>query len=130
MRLAAGPRPLIYDANGRPAVRAWGGGEPAYYGSGTGRRAAYWRPGIESVNALLAGSLSTVRGRARDVFQKSPWAATAAACFVDSAIGTGLRPFPVITDRALRSEVIELFDHWSLNECDADGQATFYGLQE
>lgn len=129
--MKAAARPLIYDASGRPMVRGQGSfGEPSYYGAGYGRRAAYWRSGIDSVNALLAGSMSTVRGRARDIFQKSPWAATAAGCFVDSAIGTGLRPFPIIEDRILRSEVIDLFDYWSMNECDADGQSTFYGMQE
>jgi len=49
---------------------------------------------------------------------------------VDSAVGTGIRPFPVIKDSGLRRDVIELFEHWAMNEADADGLSTFYGQQE
>ena len=117
----------LYDHLGRPLrPRAL---ERAYSGAGSGRRSAHWNATNESINALLAGSLATLRGRARDVVRKSPWA-VGIERFVDSAIGTGIRPLPLITDAGLRRKIIEAFEHWAMNECDADGRASFYGLQE
>src|SRR5262245_6808672 len=74
--------------------------------------------------------MSNLRARARDIHRKSPWAATGLDRFCASAVGTGIRPLPLISDAGQRSDVIESFEHWAQNECDADGRASFYGLQE
>ena len=119
----------LYDHLGRE-VRSNSAGSQGYWGAGTGRRAAHWYPTNESINALMASSMSMLRARARDIVRKSPWASVAIERFVDSSIGTGVRPLPMIDDATLRHEIIESFEHWAMNEADADGRSTFYGLQE
>lgn len=117
----------LYDHRGRK-LRATGAG--AYWGSGTGRRAAHWYPSSESINSILANNMSSLRARARDMMRKSPWASTALDRFTDSAVGTGIRPLPLIQDAGQRGEVIDSFEHWAEQEADADGRTSFYGLQE
>ena len=131
MRAVVARKSRLVDYLGRPVwsqlrPRAL---EQAYTGAGLGRRSAHWNATTESINSILAGSLQTLRGRARDVVRKSPWA-VGIDRFIDSAVGTGIRPLPLVSDAGLRRQIIEAFEHWAMNECDADGRSSFYGLQE
>lgn len=93
-----------------------------YDGAKTGRRTSGWTAPSTSANAEIAPSLSKLRDRSRDLVRNNPYASKALRVLVSNTIGTGI--LPSIQNKT----VVKLWDRW-VNECDADGELDFYGLQ-
>lgn len=132
----AGKRPIVrgsrgdvvlFDEHEQPfnasaTVTAWRGG------NSDARRALSWATTDAAINALLAGEVSELRRRTRDVRRKIPWAESGAASFTANCIGNGIVPRPLTDDDDLRRELMEAWDDW-VEQADADGTCDFYGLQ-
>jgi len=121
--VAAKGKPLLYGANGKPIRSAAG-----WDASTRGTRATHWRPTQESINSLLSAEGSTLRSRSRDEFRRNAWAASASQTRVASLVGNGIRPKPDTEDDDFRAHILDAWNEW-IDECDADGTSSFYGLQ-
>jgi lambda family phage portal protein len=117
--------PILYGPRGE-RLRRRSGGWPA---SGGGRRTAFWWPTEQDVNSLAASDSSLLRRRGRNELRRSPWASAASDAFVASAVSTGIVPRPNTDDRELRGQIRDAWEVF-VDECDADGSYSFYGLQE
>ncbi|MDQ7981358.1 phage portal protein [Paraburkholderia sp. SARCC-3016] len=97
-------------------------------GGTTGSRTKHWRTSGAGPKTAAADNLRTLRSRARDAIRNDPWAKSAIAKLVSSAIGTGIRPYPMHPDDAMRKLLLDLWDDWSV-EADADNRMDIYGQQ-
>lgn len=94
----------------------------SYDGAKTGRRTGGWISASSSANAEIGPALSTLRNRSRDLVRNNPNASKAIRSLVVSMIGDG------ITAKLSDDTAQTLWNTW-VEECDADGQLDFYGLQ-
>jgi ankyrin repeat protein len=69
-----------------------------------------------------------LRNRARDLVRNNPYASKALSELVGNQIGTGIMPRANTGDEKLNSLIDEKFAAWAQN-CDADGQLDFFGIQ-
>jgi len=106
---------------------ATGGG--GYEAAQRSRRLFGFRPSESSVNSLNMFSGQTLRARARFLVRNNPYARKARRIFVSNLIGTGIRPIPQPKDASKKDEISALWNDW-VDEADADGVASLYGLQE
>lgn len=122
-------KPILYGPDGQP-LRAQAGifSGSAFDAASFGRRMKNYNPTSGSVNAVLNGSLATVRRRARDQVRNVPWMRKADRSYVANVVGNGIIPIPKGGDENFRAAVKEAWDE-SVYEIDADGELCFYGLQ-
>lgn len=92
----------------------------AYDGAKVGRRTGGWTTTGASANAELVPALNALRNRSRDLVRNNPYAARAIDSLVSAAVGTGIVCTP--------NEAAAAWQAW-VQECDADGQLDFYGVQ-
>ncbi|HJQ60823.1 MAG TPA: phage portal protein [Vineibacter sp.] len=90
------------------------------------RRLSTWRPTQQHVNALIAGSGSTVLARARFLARNNGYASAAVEAFASAAVGPGIVPAWRVADADLRTRGHALFRDWT-DESDAEGLTDFYG---
>lgn len=102
-------------------------GGTVYEGASQARRTAGWRAPTASANALL-GNLATLRDRSRAATRNDGYAKGAVEKLVTNVIGTGVKPLSQAPDPAVREAIHRAWLQWT-DECDADGQLDFYGLQ-
>jgi lambda family phage portal protein len=97
--------------------------ELAYEGARVTRRSSGWSTTGTSANAEIGPSVAMLRDRSRDLVRNNPWATKAIEELVGNVVGTGI--VAKTTNEALG-------DLWArfVDECDADGQLDFYGLQD
>jgi lambda family phage portal protein len=69
-----------------------------------------------------------IRNRARYLTANSAVAARAVQAFVDNVVGPGITLLPKITDRDLKTLLLDAWNDWA-NFADLDGVMNFYGLQ-
>lgn len=101
---------------------------PAYEGAGAGRRlAGFYAPG-SGPNAALIGPLPMLRNRSRAGYRNNPWIKHGTNRLVSNEIGTGITPRSRAADESLRKAINGTWDAFA-DECDADGNLNFYGLQ-
>ncbi len=100
----------------------------AYEGARTGRRTDGWVTSGNSANAEIALALSKLRERSRDLIRNNPYAARAVVEIVGNAIGTGITAQARAGSPELNRSIDATWSAW-IDECDADGQLDFYGLQ-
>ncbi len=100
----------------------------AYEGAARGRHTDGWISAGTSADAEIAAAGPLLRDRARDLGRNNPHAARGRSAWVTNLIGSGITPRPNSGDAELDTRVKEAFDAWCDN-CDADGQLDFYGLQ-
>jgi lambda family phage portal protein len=117
---------FILDQHGRPYQTAeYSGG---FEGATHGNRLSGW--GISSMgpNAAIEGSLASLRNRQAELVRNNPLAGGGVDTIVANMVGRGIRPIWNIEDKDLLRRVQ---DRWtdSVEEADADGVASFYGLQ-
>jgi lambda family phage portal protein len=93
-----------------------------YDGAKKGRRTDGWGAAGTSANAEAIPSLPDLRARSRDLVRNSPHATKALSELVSGVFGTGIRP---VWSKPTR----EAWKRWSEEECDAEGQLDFHGLQ-
>lgn len=92
----------------------------SFDGAKTGRRTDGWTTGGTSANAEISPALSQLRNRSRDLMRNNPHAVKAINSIVANTVGTGIT--------VKLSDGQEVWNKW-INECDADGQLDFYGIQ-
>ena len=93
-----------------------------------GRRLRGWVAERRTTNALLAAGGEQLRARARQLCRENPYASNAKEAYVGAAVGTGIKPSPVIEDADLKKAIAKRWLQWT-DEADADGLTDFYGLQ-
>lgn len=109
----------------RPAARRTDLG--AYEATSTAPRVQDWESTSYSPNAALDDS-ATARARTQDAVRNNPWLRRAVKLLVSHMIGCGIQPRPKIKDKALRTEIITLWNDWTA-QADADGVLGFYAMQ-
>lgn len=121
-----GNLPVIVDQHGRPyAQAAYAGG---YEGAAYSDRMAGWGLSLMGPNATVQGSLASLRNRQGELVRNNPLAGGGVDTIVANMVGRGIRPLWNIADKQLLKQVQDLwFD--SVEEADADGVLSFYGLQ-
>jgi len=100
----------------------------AYEGARARRRTDGWLTTGNSANAEIASALSKLRERSRDLIRNSPYAARAVAEIVGNAIGIGITAQARTGNQDLNREIDAVWSEW-IDQCDADGQLDFYGIQ-
>lgn len=102
-----------------------------YEGARTDRRASGWTTSGTSANAEIGPALATLRQRSRDLIRNNAYASNAIDELAGHAVGTGItaQAKPKNQNKQLAKEIKEAWDIW-IDECDADGQLNFYGLQD
>jgi lambda family phage portal protein len=95
-----------------------------YEAAETGRRASGWKAGGGSANVEVFQGLALVRNRARQMVRDNEYAKSAIRTLATGIVGsTGINVIPENkTERATWAA-------WAENDCDADGQLDFPGLQ-
>lgn len=106
-----------------------GAPEPAFLGTGAGRRVRNWVASGGSINALLTGALDDLRRRSRDVTRKVAWGRNAVETLGANIVGLGIQPTSLAPDPGFREAVQQLWLDWT-DEADLDGRLDFYGLQD
>jgi lambda family phage portal protein len=101
----------------------------AYEGARVDRRTAGWRTTGTSANAEIGPALNVLRQRSRDLIRNNGYASNAIRELTSQCIGTGITAQAKTQNNAAVSQQIN--DAWRrwVDECDADGQLDFYGLQ-
>jgi lambda family phage portal protein len=100
----------------------------SYDGAMRGRRAAGWVTSDSDANREIFGSMVWLRDRARDLVRNNPFAAKALSELVGNQIGTGMAPRADTGNDRLNTVIDAAFREWS-EQCDADGQFDFFGIQ-
>lgn len=118
--------PAILDQHGRPYPSAtYTGG---FEGATSGDRLAAWGLSAMGPNAAMEHSLGSLRSRQAELVRNNPLAGGGVDTIVANMVGRGIRPLFNFKDPDLLARVQDLwFD--SVDEADADGVASFYGLQ-
>jgi lambda family phage portal protein len=93
----------------------------AYDAGRMGRRTAGWQTPSSSANVEVTQALERVRNRARDLVRNNEYAARAIDTLTANTVGTGI----TVKVGAMQ----KVWNRW-VDQCDADGQLDFYGLQE
>lgn len=103
----------------------------SYEGARRDRRTAGWVTSDVSANAAIGPRLSTLRQRSRDMVRNNGYASNALDELVAQCVGTGItaQAKPANSDTTLAKQINEAWKIW-VDECDADGQMDFYGLQD
>ena len=92
----------------------------SYEAARNDRRTAGWISSNTSANAEIGPAISRLINRSREQVQNNPYATRAIASMVSNAIGTGIT--------AKMDTAQDVWKTWT-EECDAEGQHDFYGLQ-
>lgn len=98
-----------------------------YQAGSQARRTHGWYAPTTSANALL-GTLTTLRDRSRAATRNNGYAKGAIEHLVTNVVGTGIKPLSEAPDPAVRAAIHRTWLLWT-DQCDADGQLDFYGLQ-
>lgn len=101
----------------------------SFDGASKGRRLKNWRTTGASANAEHSAAASTLRNRSRDLVRNDGYAKRAVEIMGECSIGGGIIPKPATGSDALDRAIREAFEEWS-QECDAEQQADFYGMQD
>ncbi|MET3431441.1 lambda family phage portal protein [Herbaspirillum seropedicae] len=92
-------------------------------GAKRGARGAGWNTSGGTINAELAGSLSILRNRSRDLVRNNPYMKRAVNVLCSNIVGIGI--VPKFTDPTVAKE----YKKWARGECDANNLLNFGGLQ-
>lgn len=101
-----------------------------FEGATKGRRTKNWKPGNESINSAIVGSLPTLRARSRDLVRNNAWAFGAVDSVVSETIGAGIIPRAIDDDAKLVAAAEKIWTEWGdTTLCDSDAMLDFYGIQ-
>lgn len=102
----------------------------AYEGARVDRRASGWITSDSSANAEIGPALTRLRQRSRDLVRNNAYGARAVNELAGQAVGTGItaQAKPADGSKELSKQINDAWKIW-VDECDADGQLDFYGLQ-
>lgn len=97
----------------------------SFEAASTGRRVESWKTANADANVNLGNALTTLRNRARDLYDNAAYANKIIKLWTTSTVGIGIQ---LSTDDA---GLLELYNSWAIsNDCDAAGLKTFYGIQQ
>jgi len=91
-----------------------------YEAAKVGRRTSGWKTPSSSANTEIGPALERVRNRARDLVRNNEYASRAIDVLTTNIVGTGIQ--------VGMGSAQPLWNQW-MDECDADGQLDFNGLQ-
>jgi lambda family phage portal protein len=100
----------------------------AYEGARVDRRASGWFAIDSAANSEIGPSLTWLRRRSRDLVRNTSYGTRGLNELSGHAVGTGLTVQSRAKDPALRKQIDDAWKIW-VDECDAEGQLDFYGLQ-
>lgn len=120
------PRTALDRARARAALSLVEGVR-GYDGARVGRRGNGRSPST-SANAEIGPAQVRLRNRVRDLVRNNAHAARIVDVLAAHVVGTGIVPVSRTGDPALDRRVNDLWAAWS-DQCDADEQLDFYGLQ-
>lgn len=119
--------PLILDHRGNPVdVHA---ASTYYEGASTAERFGEWGLSSLGPNTAAAGSISSLRRRARTLCANNPTAHGGLDSFVSNMVGTDISPTWEIDNTEQKEELQQLWAD-SQHELDYYGFSDFYGLEE
>ncbi len=103
----------------------------SYEAARSDRRTSGWNTADSGANAEIGPALSRLRQRSRDLIRNNAYATNALDELAGQAVGTGItaQAKPANRDETLARQINEAWRIW-VDECDADGQLDFYGLQD
>lgn len=103
----------------------------SYEGARTDRRASGWTTANSNANAEIGPALAKLRQRSRDLVRNNAYASNAIDELAGQAVGSGItaQAKPAGGDPVLARQINAAWKIWT-DECDADGQLDFYGLQD
>ncbi len=104
-------------------------GQRGFNAASRGRSLQNWNPSASSANAENTPAAQTLRARARDAVRNDGWAKRAANIWTECAVSSGIVPEPATGNDRLDRQIREALEEF-LENCDATGQADFYGLQD
>lgn len=123
---------LLVDPHGRPLrATAWNEYSPGWDPNSRGRRTAAWTVPHTSINSLITDNMGTLVPRTRDTVRRNGWADAGVRSWAASLVGNGIVPRPVMRgedEAELREQIVEAWEDF-VDECDADGTMSFYGMQ-
>lgn len=94
----------------------------------TGRRLTAIPSNTIAINSQIRRYGKSVVARSRYLALNNPYAAMAKDAYVSALVGSGIKPSPLIEDKAIKAEVAKVWKY-STDEMDADGLTDFYGMQ-
>jgi lambda family phage portal protein len=101
-------------------------GTRRYEGAAKGRRTSGWIASSTGPNSEIAGALTTLRNRSRDLVRNNPYAARAIQAISANVVGPGIIPQIAPKDKKLS----EIWNNWGdTSACSSDGMLNFYGIQ-
>lgn len=100
-----------------------------YDGAQVGRNTDGWTAASTSADNEIYRAGSRLRDRSRDLVRNDPYALKAVDVLISNIIGEGITPRPRTGDKDKNKKIMDAFNDWARNECDADGQLDFYGMQ-
>lgn len=103
-------------------------GARAYAAAAVGRNTDGWRTSGTSADAEIAIAGPKLRDRSRDLVRNNPYAAKAVSVLATNIVGEGIVPRADTGNDAEDKRINAAFEEWA-EQCDADGQLDFYGLQ-
>lgn len=86
-----------------------------------------WLPGTRNINTVVSADGDLTRRRAREIVLSNPLANGACEAWVANAVGTGIKPSPLLADAEAKRALLALWREWT-DEADADGLTDLYGL--
>lgn len=101
----------------------------SYEGAIVGRRTDGWVTSGTSANSEIGGGLVNLRSRSRDLVRNNAYAARAMDELTGQTIGTGIQAQAKTPSERENERIDDAWSAW-MEECDADGQLDFYGIQE
>lgn len=101
----------------------------SYEGASVGRRTDGWVTSGTSANSEIGPALALLRSRSRDLVRNNPYAARAIDEFVGQTIGSGIQARAKTANDGENKRRDDAWAAW-VDECDADGQLDFYGIQD
>ena len=103
----------------------------SYEGARTDRRASSWSTGDTSANSEIGPALVKLRERSRDLVRNNAYASNAIDELAGQCVGTGItaQAKPAGDNIKLAKQTNEAWKIW-VDECDADGQLDFYGIED
>lgn len=101
----------------------------SYEGANIGRRTSGWTTSGTAANAEIGPSIAKLRDRSRDLVRNTPYGERGISELVTQTIGTGITAQARGAEEPINRVIDEIWAKWN-DECDADGQLDFNGIQE
>lgn len=97
-------------------------------GAGTGRRSKSFSAPSIGPTRFAVGDAEMLRSRARHADRNNSWAVSTVDALASNLVGTGIIPYSRAENERVRHAVRDLWNE-HIDEADADGVTTFYGMQ-